>query len=454
MDIYSTQWMLILGSGILFFLVTPFSKTASEFFAATTTEGKQPGVMMLTASLVISWIFAKSITVAADLGLAYGIVGGVAYGVYYFSFIVAGIVIYQMRTQGGFKSIHDFLQSKFGRKAVVIFSVLIAFRLFNEVWSNTMVIGSYFGEAGSFDYYISILIFTILTLGYTLKGGLRSSLLTDAIQMILFGLLLFFILGIILPKEGNGSFQKIITSGSWTMSSGLNLFFVALLQIFSYPFHDSVMTDRGFISPPKVTLKSFLWASLIGFICIVAFSFVGVFAHFQGLSNPATVEVSKAIGGTLMLAMNFIMITSAASTMDSTFSSFSKLVVIDLGKKEFATVKKGRIVMILLTIIGTLPIFANPEILSATTVSGTMVMGLAPVFILWKVKAPSSSFFLSVGCGVLIGVILVLGQFPHALIFTEGKYNAMLAANIFGIILCFVLFYIPIILKNGKNKIN
>ncbi len=451
MDITSIQWMLILGSGLLFFVVTPFSKTASEFFAATTSDGKQPGVFMLTASLVISWIFAKSITVAADLGLAYGIVGGVAYGVYYLSFIVAGLVIYQMRTKGGFRSIHDFLQGKFGRKAVIIFSILIAFRLFNEVWSNTMVIGSYFGEAGSFDYYLSILVFTILTLGYTLKGGLRSSLLTDAIQMVLFGLLLFFILGILLPTEGSGSFQKVLTSGNWTMATGLNLLFVALLQIFSYPFHDSVMTDRGFISPPNVTLKSFLLAALNGFLCIVAFSFVGVFAQFQGLGKPATVEVSKALGGALMLAMNFIMITSAASTMDSTFSSFSKLVVIDLGKKQFATVQKGRIVMIILTIIGTLPIFANPEILSATTVSGTMVMGLAPVFILWKVKAPSWSFYLSVGCGVLIGITLVLGQFPESLVFTEGKYNTMLASNLFGLILCFILFYIPVIFKNGTN---
>ncbi|MEZ4932144.1 MAG: hypothetical protein R2788_08510 [Saprospiraceae bacterium] len=42
--------------------------------------------------------------------------------------------------------------------------------MFNEVWSNTMVIGSYFGEQGSSGYYSSILVFTALTLLYTLKG--------------------------------------------------------------------------------------------------------------------------------------------------------------------------------------------------------------------------------------------------------------------------------------------
>lgn len=81
-------------------------------------------------------------------------------------------------------------------RAVAIFSILIAFRLFNEVWSNTMVIGSYFGEKGSGPYYTAVLVFTALTLAYTLKGGMRSALMTDMVQMGLFSLLLVIILGV------------------------------------------------------------------------------------------------------------------------------------------------------------------------------------------------------------------------------------------------------------------
>ena len=452
MDTNTLQWILVLGSGLLFFFITPFSRTVSEFFSATNSEGKKPGMFMLVSSLVISWIFAKSITNAANLGLSFGIVGGVSYAVYYLSFVVAGVVIYQLRTQGGFRSIHHFLQTKFGKNSVILFSLLIGFRLINEVWSNTMVIGSYFGDQGSYNYYLAILVFTLLTLAYTLKGGLRSSLLTDAIQMVLFGLLLFFILGIILPREGDGAIQKFMTTGSWTMATGLNLFFVALLQIFSYPFHDSVMTDRGFISSPKVTLKSFIWAAIIGFICLTVFSFVGISAQFQNLEGDAAVQVSRSLGTMLMLAMNFIMITSAASTLDSAFSSFSKLIVVDLGNQNLATIQKGRLMMVLITIIGTIPIFLNPEILSATTYMGTMVMGLAPVFIFWKIKAPESSFLLSVGAGIIIGTIVAFGKFPRALYISEGKYSDLLASNLWGLIICTFLFFIPILLKNGTRQ--
>jgi len=451
MGVVELQWALLILFGLLFFLIAPYSKTVDQFFAAQTNEGKQPGVWILTASLVISWIFAKSITNAANLGLEFGMVGGVAYSVYYVSFLVGGYIIYQLRVNGNFSSIHQFLQTRFGHSAVVVFSILIGLRLFNEVWSNTMVIGSYFGEPGESSYFLSVLLVTFLTLAYTIKGGLRSSLLTDAIQLIFFGMMLLILLSLIIPDKEVTTYQ-MISSGTWTMSTGLNLMLAALLQCLSYPFHDPVLTDRGFISTPKITLKSFIYAAFIGALCIILFSFVGVYAAQKGLIGQAPVEVAKLLGTVGMLAMNFIMITSAASTLDSTFSSFSKLVVIDLGQEKIKTVRNGRLMMVLIVILGTIPIFFNPEILSATTVSGTMVMGLAPVFILWKIKAPNISFQLSVWFGIFVGLIMAFGLFPEVLVFTSGRYSTLLWANIWGLIICFLLYFLPTLLNNGKKK--
>lgn len=439
MDVINWQWLLIICSSLILFFLSPLAKTTDQFFKAVNKK-KAPNTLVLTGSLIISWIFAKSITNAANLGLDFGIVGGVAYAGYYLSFAVAGFVIYQLRTKGNFKSIHEFLTSKFGKKAVAIFSVLIAFRLFNEVWSNTMVIGSYFGEMGSTSYYWAILLFTFLTLAYALKGGLSSSIFTDVIQMVLFSVLLLIILGTIFTVDDFSS-KEIITSGTWSFELGLNLFFAALLQSFSYPFHDPVLTDRGFISSPKVTRKSFLWASFLGAICIVLFSLIGVYAQTQGMQGQAAVEVGKALGVVILLVINFIMITSAASTLDSTFSSFSKLLAVDLGLGK--TVSFGRLSMIAVAVLGTIPVFLNAEILSATTISGTMVIGLTPIFIFWKVKVPKISFYLSVFCGLIFGMLLVFNAFPEVLIFTKGKYANLLWVNVWGICSCIILYFIP-----------
>lgn len=442
------QWLLVILLSVLMLVLSPKAGRVNDFFKGSKDE-KQPGLWILTSSLVISWLFAKSITNAADLGYAFGLVGAVAYAAYYGSFIVAGIVIYQLRTQGGFDSIHHFLRSRFGQNAVRLFSLLIAFRLFNEVWSNSMVIGSYFGETGSSSYYLAILVFTALTLLYTLKGGMRSSLLTDLIQMILFGVLLTFILGFIFPQE-NGSGGKLLNSGEWSMAQGGNLLLVALIQSLSYPFHDPVMTDRGFIAKPNTTLKAFLWSGGIGALCIVLFSFTGIFGRLQGLDTPVIPAVSRYFGTVMLLLINLIMVTSAASTIDSTLTSATKLIHLDLLQKPLK-ISAGRLTMIIVTVIGTLPVFLNPEILSATTISGSMVLGLAPVFLLWKLKAPPLSFFMAVGVGLLAGFCLVFQVVPEKYFLTSGKYADLLTINLVGTSLAFAAFLVPYYLQKKND---
>ncbi len=451
-DTITLQWILILVFGLGFLIFAPRAKTLESFFQAANKSGKKPSFWILSSSLVISWIFAKSITNAANLGLSYGIVGGLSYACYYFSFLVAGIVLYNIRTKGGYKSIHEFLTQKFGATAMLLFSVLIFIRLYNEIWSNTMVIGSYFGESGSTPYYLSILVFTGLTLLYSLKGGMRSSLITDGIQMIFFGVLLVAILSIVLPHEANQGFQGIISSGSWDWGSGLNLMIVALIQVFSYPFHDSVMTDRAFISDPRTTLRSFLWAGLIGFVCIFLFSLIGVTAKNIGLAGQATVEIAKYSGIVLMLMINFIMITSAASTLDSAMSSFSKLTIIDLGFFKSAPLAYGRIAMVVFCILGTIPIFLDAEILSATTVSGTMVLGLAPVFLFWSKASNPISFLVTVSIGIIGGLWFSSGLGIESINFCTGAYSELLSINIIVTILVFASYFLCNFIFNKDFK--
>lgn len=443
------QWSALVLFGGIFVLIAPVARSIPEFFSATNEFGKQPNRFVLVGSLVISWIFAKSITNAALLGLDFGMVGSTAYAMYYLSFGVAGVVMYQLRTQGGFNSIHEFLEKRYGKQAIILFSILIAFRLFNEVWSNTMVVGSYFGELNSMGYYLAIVVFTCLTLVYTLKGGLRSSLLTDAVQMLFFSVLLIILLSVILPSSHYGAIDYL-RSGSWSFTGGLNLILVVLIQVFSYPFHDSVMTDRGFITQPKTMLHSFIWAGIIGFMSILAFSLIGIYARLHGITGNPTNSVSLLFGIPILLAMNLIMITSAASTLDSAFSSFSKLVVMDLGSSVKQSTKKGRWTMVLMAVLGSVPIFLNPKILSATTISGTMVLGLAPVFLFWKWERPKLSFYGSLFSGIVFGLILAIGWFPQSWYLTTGPYADLFSSNVLATVISFVMFTLPFSWKKHK----
>ncbi len=448
------QWILVVGSSILLFAVSPLARSSDSFYRGA-RQSRSPGAVALTSSLVISWLFAKSITNAANLGLEYGLPGGLAYAAYYLSFAVAGVVIYFLRTRGGFRSIHHFLGSKFGRGAVALFSLLIALRLFNEVWSNTMVIGTYFGDAGTAPYYWAILVFTTLTLAYSLKGGMSSSILTDVIQMALFGVLLAVVLGAILPRMDYHVGPLLSLDGAHAgagTSGAVNLLLVAVLQSISYPFHDPVLTDRGFLSSPGTTLRAYLWAVPIGVASIVLFSFVGVYGRLAGVTGQAPVEVARLLGGPILLVMNFIMITSAASTLDSTFSSFAKLAVVDLVPEDriAPSVSAGRWAMAGITLLGTVPVFLNPAILSATTVSGAMVVGLAPVFCLWWLPVPRAGFFASVVAGLGFGALYALGLWPEGWRLGSAAYGDLLGVTVVSLVVCTLLFVSPLLFTNRR----
>ena len=170
---------------------------------------------------------------------------------------------------------------------------------------------------------------------------------------------------------------------------------------------------------------------------------IGVFGKLNGIGPGALNEIALLFGPILLLLVNFIMIVSAASTLDSTFSSFSKLAAVDLKLRN--TVKFGRLTMIIVAVAGTLPIFFNPTILSATTISGTMVIGLTPIFIFWRIKVPSLSFYLSVITGIIVGICLTIDWVPKAILLTEGPYNKLLWMNVFGVIICTFLYFIPLL---------
>jgi Na+/proline symporter len=464
-------WIAMAIYGVVMFALSPRAASFGEFFAAEDNDGRQISTGFLVGSVVISWLFAKSITNAANLGASFGLVGSVAYAGWYLSIPVVGVVAYKLRTTRGAKSLSQFVASKYGRLASLGFMVAISIRLFNEVWSNTAVVGAYFGESGSTGYYVAALAFAAVTLGYSLRGGLRSSVLTDAFQCAMAMFLLVFALALVVPDAGA---QEMLASGEWTLVGGVDLLLVGLLQSLSYGFHDPVLTDRSFISSPRSMLKGYLVAGALAAAFIVLFGLVGVHAHVTGveISQDAPLQVAQAFGVAVLAGMSVMMMLSAGSTLDSTLSSFSKAVVQDLGGvaadhdqqavpsqrlaeliRRFDSVSMGRVVMVVTVILGSLPLFAGAEILQATTVSGTMVVGLAPVFLLYFVRSAGPfAFHLAFWPGVAIGVAFAAGWSPGWLAVGQGSYDGLLGVNLFATACVVVLFFVGVGIDRMRHR--
>ncbi len=364
---------------------SPRARTTGEFYKGHDLTGATPGVFTLTFSQVTTWIFARSIMNAAILGYFYGIAGALAYAAYYLSFLTGASIISSLRFKHGCGSVQEFLADRFGLAGTTSYNFVVGVRLLSEVFANLLVIGLVFGMDGSCAYVVSIFLVGGATLGYSLLGGLHASIRTDAIQMALFMVVLA---GLLLVALATGTFDvgAIAASSPDTASPGWILLVVALLQVWSYPMHDPVMMDRGFIADRRTTMASFYHAAWISVLCIIAFGMIGVWAGMHKLDGELFVPtLSRLIGEWPMLLFNVALLVSCMSTLDLTFSSTAKLTVIDMRIGE-PTVANGRIAMAVFLLGGLLMVFfGSKDLFSAVAVSGTASMFLTPVviFSLW-----------------------------------------------------------------------
>ena len=388
--------------------LSPRALDTAGFFRGTSGSGAPPGLLTLVFSQVTTWVFARSLMNAAILGYFYGAAGTIAYAAYYLSFLTGAWIIDAIRFKHGFESVQSFLADRYGQTGVWCYNALVAVRLLSEVFANLLVIGIIFGAAGSTAYIASIVVLALVTLGYSVLGGLRASLRTDVFQMsVLIAVLVALVIqtGIVSGYD----IPALAASSPDLGGPGWVLLCVALLQVWSYPLHDPVMMDRGFLADRETTRKSFYHAAWLGIICILAFGFIGVHAGLSketGETMVATLE--RLLGAETMLLFNFAIIISAVSTLDSTLASSAKLAIVDM-KAGRETVANGRIAMVLFMLGGLIFVFSgSQDLFSAVAVSGTASMFLAPVifFSIWGSARPPLWSFLTAFAAAMIGAAL------------------------------------------------
>jgi solute:Na+ symporter, SSS family len=123
-----------------------------------------------------------------------------------------------------------------------------------------------------------------------------------------------------------------------------------------------------------------------------------------------------------------------------------------LGRTIRGSSHQRRIAVLVVAVLGNLPLLAvylgdkiGPAVIAATTISGTMVMGLAPIFLLsWLRPAGTLSFHLAYWPGVLIGILRAIETFAHVCILPvglslgSGKFALDLGVNVWGLMICTV----------------
>jgi len=425
--------LILLVSGLALVSIVLSRKVSHEgsFFRGQSADGSAPKLLTLIFSQVTTWIFARSLLNAAILGFYYGVWGTLAYAAYYLSFLTGGKIIDHLRFEQGYDSVQSFLSDRFGGWGSRCYNFVIGVRLVSEVFANLLVIGILFGVAGTQSYTLAVIGLAIVTLLYSMLGGLHASLRTDFFQMLVFIAVLIVLMVLV---AGGGHFNaELFAFKAFDISEpGPILLLVALLQVWSYPMHDPVMMDRGFLADRETTRRSFLHAGWISSLSILAFGSLGVIAGSNALSGEDMNQVlTRLLGPVPMFLFSASLVISAMSTLDSTLTSSAKMMVVDM-RLLAVNIRSGRIVMAAFMLMGVLLVFVgNKDLFSAVAVSGTASMYLIPVifFSLWgnRTDIPVWSYVSSFAIATAGAVLYFTESSAHtALLGDVHKYTKLL----------------------------
>ena len=428
------------------FMVAP-RKAGVEGFFEGRIGGEAPGMWTLALSQVTTWIFARSLMNSAILGYYYGMPGTLAYAAYYLSFLTGGYIVGQLRARGT-SSVQDWLGALFGRTGQRCYNFVIALRLLSEVFANLLVVGLIFGAVmpevdGAST--IAVIVVALLGLAYSAWGGLSAALRTDVLQMAIF-LVVFIAALMFLIASPGFSFSAVLTAeGASGTRPGWVLLAVALLQVFSYPAHDPVMMDRGFLASREVTRRSFLHAFWISTLCILGFGIFGIQASVVGAEYETQLlgTWSTMFPAWVFVALMVSLLVSALSTLDSALSSAARLAVEELGLAK-RSLTGGRVVMALFMILGgALTLWGSATLFDAVAVSGTASMFLTPVMVavfMLDRQVPVWSYLVSFGAAIVGAFAYFARSWPSVAQFLPEahKYEQLLAICVVVLVVGFV----------------
>ena len=347
----STSLSLIIIISLIFSLLGLYHSNKFQGISNYLTANRNIGLFSLTTSLVASalgaWILFGPAAAATwgGIGAVIGYSLGTAFPMIFLIFL--GKKIRNESPKGS--SLIEFMRKKFGKSLFKLILLMTIFYMFIFLCAEVTAVAVLINYISGTELWITALVVLLATLSYTLYGGLRASIFTDNIQMVVIGILLIISISCIISFTGSEfSFAFVeqknphLLSATYIPSYTAGLtFFIAVAA--TNLFHQGNW-QRVYAAKDYKTLKKSL---IISFFIIVPIVF---FMGFAGLVSFSIDSNNRPDLGffTLLLKeqtelLSLIIITLGLaltiSTVDTLVNAISSLFVVD-GKAIFNFNKK------------------------------------------------------------------------------------------------------------------
>ena len=309
-----------------------------ELFSLTTS---------LTASALGAWILFGPVSAATwgGIGAIIGYSLGTAFPMFILIFL--GKKIREEFPRGS--SLIEFMRKKFRKSLFKLILLMTVFYMFIFLCAEVTAVAVLINYISGTEFWITALIVLISTLAYTLYGGLKASIFTDNLQMVVIGILLLFSFIYLNSTVGSQfSFEFVRERNPQLLSSlyipnytaGLTFFIaVAATNLFHQGNWQRVYAAKNF-----ETLKKSL---IISFLIIIPIVFYMGFTGMVSFSQNPNVRPDLGFFSLLLKEQStflsfIVMILGLAltiSTVDTLINAISSLIIVD-GKATFNFKKK------------------------------------------------------------------------------------------------------------------
>ena len=318
----------------------------------------------LTASALGAWILfgPASASTWGGVGSIIGYSLGTAFPMFFLIYL--GKKIRKEFPKGS--SLIEFMRKKFGKSLFKLILLMTIFYMFIFLCAEVTAVAVLINYISGTELWITALIVLISTLAYTLYGGLKASIFTDNIQMIVIGILLLIsIIYVNSFTSSQFSFDFIKEKNPHLLSSsylpsytaGLTFFIaVAATNLFHQGNWQRVYAAKNFETLKKSLIISFFIIIPIvfymGFTGMVAFSIDSTIRPDLGFFSLLLKEQTTL----LSLVIIILGLALTISTVDTLINAISSLIVVDGEaafnfKKKIDYLKFSKYIIIFLSII-------------------------------------------------------------------------------------------------------
>ena len=347
----STSLTLVIFISLIFVFLGLYNSKKYQGLNNYLTANRNIGLFSLTTSLTASalgaWILFGPASAATwgGIGAIIGYSLGTAFPMFFLIYL--GRKIRKEFPKGS--SLVEFMRKKFGKSLFKLILLMTIFYMFIFLCAEVTAVAVLINYISGTELWKTALIVLISTLIYTLYGGLRASIFTDNIQMVV--ILILLLISFIYVNSYTGSefsFEFIKDKNPHLLSSSYMPSYTAGLTFFiavaaTNLFHQGNW-QRVYAAKDFETLKRSL---IISFFIIIPIVFYMGFTGMVAFSIDPTVRPDLGFFTLLLkeqtkLLSLFVIVLGLAltiSTVDTLVNAISSLIVVD-GKSTFNLSKK------------------------------------------------------------------------------------------------------------------